>query len=115
MIFSLLKHYLDTDTALKLPQSVYCFPTSVSHGVENYFSRLWGMGISDAIFFKYMDIFIYFSNTRCFRFQFYNFYPTALRGCWGIVFTHGVWMGTRGGGGWAGSGKKFVQAVSQKP
>ena len=50
MLFSLLKHYLDTDTALKVSQSVYCFTTSISHGVENYFSRLWGMGISDAIF-----------------------------------------------------------------
>ena len=37
-------------------------------------------------------------------------YPTALKGCRGIVFTHGVWMG-----GWAGGGKKFVRAVSQKP
>ena len=48
MLFSLLKHYFDT--ALKVSQSVYCFTTSISHGVENYFSRLWGMGISDAIF-----------------------------------------------------------------
>ena len=50
MLFSQLKHYLDTDTALKVSQSVYCFPPSISHGVENYFPRLWGMGISDAIF-----------------------------------------------------------------
>ena len=50
MLFSLLKDYLDTDTALKVSQSVYCFTTSISHGVENYFPRLWGMGISDAIF-----------------------------------------------------------------
>ena len=50
MLFSLLKPYLDTDTALKVSQSVYCFTTSISHGVENYFPRLWGMGISDAIF-----------------------------------------------------------------
>ena len=50
MLFSLLKHYLDTDTALKVSQSVYCFTTSISHGVENYFPRLCGMGISDAIF-----------------------------------------------------------------
>ena len=35
MLFSLLKHYLDT--ALKVSQSVYCFTTSISHGVENYF------------------------------------------------------------------------------
>ena len=51
MLFSLLKHYLDTGTALKVSQSVYCFSTSVSHGVENYFPRLWGMGIPDAILF----------------------------------------------------------------
>ena len=50
MLFSLLKHHLDTDTALKVSQSVYCFTTSISHGVENYFPRLWGTGISDAIF-----------------------------------------------------------------
>ena len=54
MLFSLLKHYLDlyiSETALKVFQSLYCFTTSISHGVENYFSRLWGTGISDAIFF----------------------------------------------------------------
>ena len=51
MLFSLLKHYLDTDTALKVSQSVYCCTTSISHGVENYFPRLWGTGISDAFFF----------------------------------------------------------------
>ena len=45
--------YLDTDTALKVSQSVYCFTHSISHGVENYFPRLWGMGISDAIFLLY--------------------------------------------------------------
>ena len=53
MLFSLLKHHLDlniTDTALKVSRSLYCFTTSISHGVENYFARLWGMGISDAIF-----------------------------------------------------------------
>ena len=36
-------------------------------------------------------------------------YPTALKGCWGIVFTHGVRMGGRAGGrpsGWAGGGKR---------
>ena len=52
MLFSPLKHYLDTDTALKVSQSVYCFTTSISHGVENYFRRLWGTGISDAIFLE---------------------------------------------------------------
>ena len=50
MLFSLLKHYLDTDTALKVSQSVYCFTTAICHGVENYFPRLRGMGTSDAIF-----------------------------------------------------------------
>ena len=52
MLLSLLKHYLDTDTAVKVSQTVYCFTTSISHGVENYFLRLWGTGISDSIFFK---------------------------------------------------------------
>ena len=53
MLFSLLKHYLDlhiSNTALKVSWSLYCFTTSVCHGVENYFPRLWGTGISDAIF-----------------------------------------------------------------
>ena len=34
--------------ALKVALSFYCV-TPVSHGVENYFSGLWGTGISDAI------------------------------------------------------------------
>ena len=49
MLFSLLKHYLDTDTALKISRSLYCLTTFISHGVENCFPRLWGTGISDAI------------------------------------------------------------------
>ena len=39
---------------------------------------------------------------------FFYFYPTALKGCRGIVFTHGVRMGGRASGragGWAGGGK----------
>ena len=43
-LFSLLKHYLDlyiTDTTLKVSQPFYCFTTSICHGVENYFPRLW--------------------------------------------------------------------------
>ena len=39
-----------SDTALKVSQSLYCFITFICHGVENYFPRLWGTGISDAIF-----------------------------------------------------------------
>ena len=39
-----------TNTALKVSRSLYCFTTSISHGVENYFPRLWGMGISNATF-----------------------------------------------------------------
>ena len=31
-----------------------------------------------------------------------SFYPTALKGCRGIVFTHGVWMGGRASGRAAG-------------
>ena len=52
MIFSLLQHYLDlyiSDTALKISWSLYCFTTSICHGVKNYFPRRWGTGISDAI------------------------------------------------------------------
>ena len=56
MLVSQLKHYLDTDTALKVSNSVYCFTTSISHSVENYFLRLCGTGISNAIFFAYIDI-----------------------------------------------------------
>ena len=48
MLFSLLKHYYISDTALKVSRSLYCFTTSICHGVENYFPRLWGTGISDA-------------------------------------------------------------------
>ena len=36
--------------ALKVSRSLYCFTSSVSHGVENYFPRLWGTGISVDIF-----------------------------------------------------------------
>ena len=46
------------------------------------------------------------------------FYPTALKGCRGIVFTHGVRMGGQASwraAGWAAGGKKFVRAVCQKP
>ena len=52
MLFSIFKHCLElyiTDTALRVSLSVYYFTTSVSPGVENYFPRLWGMGIFDAI------------------------------------------------------------------
>ena len=44
----LLKHYLElyiTDTVLKVSRSLYCFITSISHCVENYFPRLWCKGI----------------------------------------------------------------------
>ena len=53
MLFSLLKHYLNlyiTDSALKVSRSFYFLTTSIFHGIENYFPRLWGTGISDAIF-----------------------------------------------------------------
>ena len=42
----------------------------------------------------------------------FSFYPTAHKGCWGFVFTHGVRMGGRVFGRAAG---KFVWAVSQTP
>ena len=36
---------------------MYCFTTSISHGVEKYFPRLWGTGISGVIFFSFTPIF----------------------------------------------------------
>ena len=39
-----------SDTALKVSQSLYCFSTFTFHDVENYFRRLWGTDINDAIF-----------------------------------------------------------------
>ena len=55
MLFSLLKHYLDlyiSDTVLKVFRSLYCF-TTICRGLENYFPRLWGTGIFDAILFSF--------------------------------------------------------------
>ena len=71
MLFSLLKHYLDTD--LKVSQSVCCF-TSISHGVENYFPRLWGMGISDAILHNFaISIDSYSPINNFYSFIIFNF------------------------------------------
>ena len=61
MLFSLPKHYFDlymNDTALKVSQSLYCFTTSICHGVENYFPKLWGTGISDAFLFTSAPIYV---------------------------------------------------------
>ena len=58
MLFSLL-YYLDlyiSDTVLKVSRYLYCFTTSICYGVENYFPRLWGMGISDAIFIFFKSV-----------------------------------------------------------
>ena len=58
MLFSLVEHHLClniTDTALKVSRSLYCFTTFISRGVENYFPRLWGTGISDAIYCPLSD------------------------------------------------------------
>ena len=63
--------------------------------------------ISTAIFETYVchkDMWIVATNSYM-----YFFYPTAHKGCQGIVFTHGIWIGGRAGGR-----KKFVWAVSQK-
>ena len=40
MLFCLCKHHLGlfvADTALKVSRSLYCFTTTISHGVENNF------------------------------------------------------------------------------
>ena len=58
------EHYLElyiTDIALKVSRSLCCFTTSVSHGVENYFPSLWGMGISDASYFLQKKLIIIMS------------------------------------------------------
>ena len=59
---------------------------------------------------NFFSLFYVFRASKCF--YIFSFYPTALNGCWGIVFTHGVQMvgraGVRAGGwagGWAGGGK----------
>ena len=55
-----LKHYFALQTLfgplhkwhhfVKVSWSFYCSISSISHGVKNCFPRLWGTGISDAIF-----------------------------------------------------------------
>ena len=62
MLFSLLKHYLElyiTDTALKVSRSLYFLTTSLFHGVENYFPRQWGTGISDAVLIVLFQLFYF--------------------------------------------------------
>ena len=74
MLFSLLKYYLKlyvTETALKVSRSLYFFTTSISHGVENYFLGLWGMGISDSIFFVTSPVNIF----ECYSFYFPGNFP----------------------------------------
>ena len=46
----------------------------------------------------YVSIFIYKNSNYNKINQICHFYPTALKGCRGIVFTHGVRMGGRPGG-----------------
>ena len=45
-----------SDTALKVFRSLYFFTPSICHSVVNYFPRLWGTGISDAIFIFRFDV-----------------------------------------------------------
>ena len=62
-----LKHYLDlyrSDTVLKVTRSLYCFTTSICHGVVNYFPRLWGMG---RLLFYDIDEGYYFILMVCHR------------------------------------------------
>ena len=71
MLFSLLKHYLElyiSHTALKVSRSLYIFITSISHGVENYFPRLWGTGISDATFCDFLCLLIKWNDLIDLRF-----------------------------------------------
>ena len=44
MLFSLLKHYSNlyiTDSAVKVPWSLYGFTNIISHGAENFFLGMW--------------------------------------------------------------------------
>ena len=50
LILYLSIHYLYLRCYFSVLKPLYCFTTSISHGVENYFPRLWGTSISDAIF-----------------------------------------------------------------
>ena len=90
MLFSLHKHYLEiyiTDTALKVSRFLSCLTTSISHGVENYFSWLWGTGIS-AIFLKLQDI--HTCNCRKIQVSENSNQLPVLDGVWwvGINFVH---------------------------
>ena len=62
-----------TCSALKVSQSVYCFTTSISHCVTKYFPRLWGMGISDAMFEKFSEVEEFCGNTANLNFIFTDY------------------------------------------
>ena len=50
------------------------------------------------------------------KWDYFTFYPTALKGCRGIVFTHGVRMGglaVEQAGGQAGAGKSLSGFISE--
>ena len=52
---NILFRFYITDFVVKASWSLYCFTSSVSHGVKNYFPRLWGMIIFNAtsiLFYK---------------------------------------------------------------
>ena len=53
LYLSIIWSFMVTGTALKVSTSLCFFTASISHGVENYFPRLWGTGISDAILYIY--------------------------------------------------------------
>ena len=60
-MFSLLKHYLElyiTDKALKVSPSLYCFTTSISHGVE-IISPGCGVRASLMLFLLFEDILMF--------------------------------------------------------
>ena len=43
-------------------------------------------------------MFLNVNHSRLYDHHCFVFYPTAVKGCRGIVFTHGVWMGRWAGG-----------------
>ena len=67
-------------------------------------NRAWYIGYDDQVFeYQWLFLFHCFSSlSRC-AFNYLSFYPTALKGCRAIVFTHGVRMG-----GWVfGAGRRW--------
>ena len=68
---------------------------------ETYFSYDKDLWITATDYYMYFYIIVLFQLTAILQLiplQLHNFYPTALKGCRGIIFTYGVRMGGRAAG-----------------